>query len=147
MGDGDSNIEAQEHSDQEEHSEERPSESVGQEQAHSHHDYVALRRKNQEIKLRIKQLQDQISQVQQQHQQEVNTSKRLRQQRDQYRSTAKGLANQVTQLLQQQEEQEDFYNLDEGQTKGQTAYQNEPVSNEKISQNAAVSHHLRKKIT
>ena len=125
-----------EHKDFQEHSELRP--TVGQEQAHSRQNSMTLRKKNQEMKLtverlqsQVQQLQNQISQVQEQHQQEINTSKRLRHQRDQYRSTAKGLAIQVAQLLQQQEEQ-DFYDSDQ-------------LTQEKGTQNQPVSQQLRKK--
>ena len=80
-------------------------------QAHSHQKYMALTKKNREMKLMIESLQHQVNQIQEQHQQEINTSRRLRHQRDQYRSTAKDLANQVLRLQQHQQE-EQFYDSD-----------------------------------
>ena len=59
----------------------------------------------------IQRLQSENQQLQTQLQQEVNTFKRLRHQRDQHRSTAKELANQVAQL--QPQEQEEMYDSNE----------------------------------
>ena len=82
-----------------------PDQGSDQDRAYSHQNNMALTKKNQEMKLTIDRLQRQIHQIQkqqhqtqEQHQQEVTTSRRLRHQRDQYRSTAKDLANQVIRL-------------------------------------------------
>ena len=64
----------------------------------------------QGMKSTIQQLKNQLRELQIQLQQEVNTSKRLRYQRDQHRSTAEELANQVAKL---QPEEEEMYDSDE----------------------------------
>ena len=95
----------------------------------SHEDYMALTQRNQEMKLTIERLKNQLRQIQEQaqraqeqHTQELNTSKRLRYQRDQYRSTARDLANQVT-LLQQQQQQREIEELYDSDKEGESPLQ------------------------
>ncbi len=81
------------------------------ERVDSHQSHIALTKKNQEMKLIIEQLRDQLDPIQEQAQQaqeqhqriiqdERNTSICLRYQRDQYRSTARDLANRIAQIQQ-----------------------------------------------
>ena len=70
---------------------------------------VKGRTSSQEITPEIREMKSIIQRLQIQLQQEVNTSKRLRHQRDQHRSTAKELASQIAQL----QPQEEMYDSDE----------------------------------
>ena len=110
-----------------------------QDQTHSHQNYMALTRKDQEIKLTIERLQHQIHQIQEQLHQEISTSQRLRHQRDQYRSTAKDLANQVIRL-QHHHHVEDFYDSDKEDLQiPKKKKKNTPVSQPSYAQNAEIT--------